>query len=164
MQHRMFARVFLPVSLRNTRAGLLGALTASEANYVLQKSWHAFGAKVLPPSQLLPPTGLGASCFQHEKHLCSLVVFPAPQAAGESYFALVIAGPSADWSTQSRDSVPVRYFILERSQTGNPKVFEWRQKDEDTAEDFEDLGLCSSADSPPIFVDYVFARVFPPKL
>src|SRR5436190_17241491 len=125
-QHRNFARMFIPGSLTRQRSGFLVAMSDGKASQTLQEAWHRFGAGVLPADLLVPSAGLSVSGFQHEKYLCFLILFPQPKAAGESHFGFIVAGPSDDWSPETRAKVLVRYFILERSATETPTIFEWR--------------------------------------
>ena len=163
--HRMFARMFIPTNLEpGDRGAFLGAMLSPKPNDVLQRCWHDLGAKALTkaltPKDLLPPDGLSGSAFRHDKFLCFFIIFPEPKAPGESYFGFVVAGPSDDWSPEARANVPVRYFILERSSSDVPTVFEWRQQTPGDSGDFESLGAGPSPQHPPHFSNSILSRFF----
>jgi hypothetical protein len=159
-QHRNFVRMFIPTSLSmERRSGFLAGISDSEATPRLQEAWNKFGAGVLPPEMLLPPAGLSVSGFRYDKFLCFLIIFPPPEAIGEAFFGLVIAGPSDNWSPEARPKIPVRYFILERSAASNPTIFEWRPTSTEPEEEvFEDLGGGPLPDNPPDFAEAILAR------
>lgn len=159
-QHRNFARMFIPDALTRHRSGFLAAMSDARASQTLQESWHKFGAGVLPASALMPPTGLSASGFQHDRHLCFLILFPPPTVAGESYFGLLVAGPSDDWSPEARAKVPVRYFLLERSASDAPTIFEWRASSTQDEEIFDSHGPGPSPQNPPDFVERILSRFY----
>lgn len=159
-QHRNFVRGLIPDALARHRSGFLVSLSDARASQILQESWHKLGAGVLPSALLMPPTGLSASGFKHEKYLCFLIVFPTPKVAGESYLGLIVAGPSEDWSSEARAKVPVRYFILERSATPTPTVFEWRPSSTEGDELFDSHGPGPSPQHPPDFVEAVLSRFY----
>jgi hypothetical protein len=135
-QHRNFARMFIPGSLApERRSGFLAAMSDAQASQTLQEAWQKFGARVLPPELLMPPAGLSASGFRHDKFLCFLIIFPPPK-------------------------VPVRYFILERSVTDTPAIFEWRPSATEDDEIFDSLGPGPSPQHPPDFTALILSRFY----
>ena len=159
-QHRNFARMSIPDALTRVRSGFLVALSDARASQILQESWQKFGAAVLPSNALMPPTGLSVSGFRQDKHLGFLILFPPPKAPGESFFGLILAGPSDDWSPEVREKVPVRYFLLERASGPSPTIFEWRPSGTRDEEAFESHGAGPSPQYPPDFVDVILARFY----
>ena len=151
-QHRNFSRISVPDALSRYRSGFLFAITAPQASQTLQENWNRVGAAMLPREHLLPPIGLSASNFRHDKYVCFLILFPAPKVSGESYFGFIVAGPAEDWSPETRAKVPVRYFILERSATDTPVIFEWRPSNSNGEEFFDNLGFGPSPQDPRDFV------------
>ena len=139
--HRNFVRMFIPDALARNRSGFLAAMSDPQASGTLQEAWRKCGARVLPPELCAPSAGLNVSGFRHEKFLCLLIIFPPPNVTGESYFGFIVAGPSDDWSPEVRAKVPVRYFILERSASTAPAIFEWRPSTTEDDELFDSLGL-----------------------
>jgi hypothetical protein len=158
--HRNFARMFIPDALARNRNGFLAAMSDPQASRTLQKAWQKCGARVLPPELVAPSTGLSVSPFRHEKFLCLLIIFPPPRVAGESYFGFVVAGPSDDWSPEARARVPVRYFILERSASSAPGIFEWRPSATEDEELFDSLGPGPSPQNPPDFAQAILSRFY----
>jgi hypothetical protein len=158
--HRNFVRMFIPDALARNRNGFLAAMSDPQASRTLQEAWQKCGARVLPRELVAPSTGLNVSAFRHESFLCLLIIFPPPKVAGESYFGLVVAGPSDDWSPEARAKVPVRYFILERSAMDSSTIFEWRPSTTDGDELFDNLGSGSSPQNPPHFVEAILSRFY----
>ncbi len=133
----------------------------SGATQTLHEAWRKFGAGVLPTASLLPPAGLSASAFQHQNHLCIVIVFPAPKAAGESHFGFIVAGPSEDWSPEARAKVPVRFFLLERSTGSVPRIMEWQSSEAEVEEEiFKDLGPGPAPQNPPDFVEAILSQFY----
>ena len=163
-QHRNFARIFISDGLRRQRNRFLTLLIDARASQVLQEAWHNFGAKVLPVESLTPPAGWSVSAFRHEKHLCILIIFPPPQAAGESYFGFIVAGPSDDWSAEGGAPVPARYFLLERSASDAPTIFEWRSSSAEDEWVFDSHGPGPSPLHPPDFAGIILSRFYGFKL
>jgi len=149
--------MFIPTALTRTRSGFLSAKSEPHASRSLQKAWRECGARVLPPELLAPSAGLSVSGFRHEKFLCLLFIFPV---AGESHFGFIVAGPSDDWSPEVRAKVPVRYFILERSASSVPVIFEWRPSTTEDDELFDSLGPGPSPQNPPDFVQAILSRFY----
>ncbi len=159
-QHRNFTRTVIPDALTRHRSGFLAAISGAQANKTLQESWQMSGMAILPPNQLIPPTGLGVSGFKNDNHLCFLILLPAPKSAGESYFAFITAGPSEDWSPAAREHVPVRYFLLERTASDTTSILEWQPSAGGEEETFKDHGAGPSPQSPPDFIEAIFSRFY----
>ncbi len=156
--HRTFARNFVPDSIKHSQGTLLNMLLDKQASQILQKIWKNLGSKLLPPELLIPPTDLSVSVFRHEKHLGYLIQFPAPKAAGEAYFGLLVAGPSNDWSQDDRAKVQARYFILERSKGEAPEMFEWKSITPQHETVYESLG--SGTGHPVDFSNAILSRFY----
>jgi hypothetical protein len=159
-QHRNFVRMSIPLALIEQRSGFFFAMSGPQASQTLQQNWQMAGAAVLPRQLVLPPTGLQVSSFRHEKYVCFLILFPAPKTPGESYFGFIVAGPTEDWSPETRAKVPVRYFILERSVTDIPTIFEWRPSDSKGEEIFESRGSGPSPQDPRNFVEKILTEFY----
>ena len=159
-QHRNFVRTAIPEALIRHRSGFLHALSGERASRTLQEYWHKIGAVSLPLEKLVPPAGLSVSSFQHARCLCYLILLPPPQAAGESYFAFLVAGPADDWSPEARGKVPVRYFLLERTMTGRPALFEWSPSASKNGEIFEPLGPGPAPQDPRDFVAKILTHFY----
>ena len=160
LQHRTFARNFVPDGITHHRGTLLNMLLDKQASEILQTSWNNFGAKILPRELLIPPSDLSVSVFRHEKYLGFLIQFPAPKAAGEAYFGLLVAGPSNDWSQTDRATVPARYFILERSMRETPDIFEWKSMTPRYECIFDSLGPGPGTGHPVDFSDAILSRFY----
>jgi hypothetical protein len=160
LHHREFARRCIPGLLTRQRGGFLFAMTGPDGSSMLQKSWENLGAEILPPKSRLSPDGLSISAFRHNDCMCIFVVFPAPMSSGESYFGLIVAGPSTDWSPEARAKLAVRYFLLERSASNKPEIFEWRQPSSQDEEVFDSLGVGPPPDMPPEFADAILSRFY----
>lgn len=152
--------MFIPETLSSRRSGFLEAMLDKQAAQKLQESWKRFGAGVLPPNALMAPTGLSVSGFQHHGHLCLLILFPTPKAPGESHFGFIVAGPSDDWSPEATAKVPVRYFLLERSTSPLPTLFEWRPSNTDDEEIFDNHGAGIPPHDPTDFTELILSRFY----
>jgi hypothetical protein len=159
-QHRNFARMSIPDALTRLRSGFLYAISLPNGSQTLQENWQKYGAAVLPRELLMPPTGLNVSNFRHDKYVCFLIIFPAPKVAGESYCGFIVAGPTDDWSPETRDKVPVRYFLLERSATDKPTIFEWHPSATKGEEIFDNIGSIAFSQDPRVFVGKILSECY----
>jgi len=159
--HRNVVRMAIPGALARYPAGFLTSLSDPGGSQTLEEYWRKCGAAVLPPELLVPPTGLTVSGFRYENYVCFLIIFPAPKAAGESYFGFIVAGPSTDWSAQACERVPVSYFVLERSTNDIPTIFQWRPSSTEQDEEiFDTLGPGPSPRHPPDFTALILSRFY----
>jgi hypothetical protein len=150
----------MPDALTRHRSGFLFAISSPQGSQTLQETWNRVGAAILPREQLLPPTGLSVSNFRHEKYVCFLILFPKPRVAGEAYFGFIAAGPTDDWSPETRSRVPVRYFLLERSSSDAPIILEWHPSETKDEEIFDSLGAGPQPNDPRDFVGMILAQFY----
>ncbi|HEX8297420.1 MAG TPA: hypothetical protein VF593_14035 [Chthoniobacteraceae bacterium] len=159
-QHRNYARMAVPLALTSQRSGFLGMLMTEQATQTMRENWQRGAARILPPEQLISPAALSVEAFHHKQHLCALIVFPPPNAPGEAHFGFIVAGPgpSGDWAPEVRAALPVRYFLLERSTSDTPTIFEWRPSHTQGEEVFDSHGSGPSPLNPMDFVETIFKR------
>jgi hypothetical protein len=151
----------IPSALTGQRSGFLYAIAAPQASQTLQENWTKLAAlSPLPKEQCLPPTGMSVSNFRYEKYVCFLIIFPRPRVTGEAYFGFIVAGPTDDWSPETRAKVPVCYYLLERSSSDSPTILQWRPTDTKGEETFDSLGGGPSPNDPRLFVELILTRFY----
>jgi hypothetical protein len=154
LYHHEFTHQFLPDAFTGqNRARFIGALASPQFEETMRGGWQAMAR--LHGAQSTPTADMHVSAFRHESCLCGFFVFPPALHPKEAIAGLVIAGPAESWPPLDFAKLPVRYFVLER--TEGPLTF----IKEHTARGFVKAGFGPGAGKDVRdFIELVFGIVF----
>jgi hypothetical protein len=127
-------------------------MTSPQANDKIRGAWDEYGGK-LTAQKRLSSESLRVTKFKHEGYLGFCFEFPTSGAPEEARYGLTMIGPSDDWNTEERTTLPYRYFILRTNSATVSELVEW------TPDEVNSYGAFLAA-SPPDFVNPILASCY----
>jgi hypothetical protein len=156
--HHAFTHENIPASfiLASNRGQYLKGLFGKELKEIMRQSWRQVAGEVGEDPSLADQLDLTA--FRNDPYFCVCWEFPPPKYAGESVLGLLVVGPIGEFKSINWDSIPVRYFILERDAGPTTRLLEWSTKG------YQLIGMGPVLGEPTtMFTDMVFEQVMGKK-
>lgn len=152
--HHAFTHVNIPASfiLGKNRGQYVSGLFRKEMPGIMRQSWRQVAREFGEDPNLAEQLEL--TTFRKDLFACGFWEFPTARFPGEAMLGLLLVGPldkagAIDWNT-----VPVRYFIVEREAGPQTRLLEW------SVSGFKSLGKGPRhGDSITVFTDMVFDQV-----
>lgn len=108
---KQLSHEFIPDSLQNDRERFCGALLSGKGSEVLTRTaeflFEQMGSGRVPGEVIVEP-------MRQNEFLLALITFPETKRDGDAHLGLIILGPRQGWDRPNFETMPYRYFILER--------------------------------------------------
>lgn len=156
--HRGFTHVNIPESfiLGEDRARYISGLFGPKLKEIMRQSWRQVANEFGDDPTLADQ--LDYTTFRNDPYVCSVWEYPAVRFAGEAMLGMLVVGPIGEFKSVNWNTVPVRYFLLEKDTGSQTQLLEWSPKG------YQPLGPGPrSGDSITVFSDMVFDRIFGKK-
>ncbi len=157
--HRSFTHEYIPSSfiLGQRRAKYLAALLGPQLKEIMKQSWRQVAAEFGENPALAEE--IDFTTFKNEPYVCSVFEFPTACFAGEAILGMLVIGPIVEFKNVNWQTVPARYFVLEKGEGPQTRLLEWSATGYQLLSSGPHAGTAQTA-----FTDMVFDHVMGKKI